>query len=74
MPLGDRDDQAEVGADDLVLDRQGLFLEPFDLVEVGGLGARRVDLSAEQVGLVLEVVHLAEQVGLLLAARAAGTS
>ena len=27
VPLGDRDDQPEVGPDDLVLDGQGLFLE-----------------------------------------------
>ena len=67
VPLGDRDDQAEVGADDLVLDRQRLFLEPLDLVEVGGLGHAGSIGIAKLVGLVFQVVHLPEQVRFLLA-------
>ena len=66
MPLGDRDDQAEVRPDDLVLDRQGLLLEALDLVQLGRLRLARVELAAQRVRLELEVVHLAEEVGLLL--------
>ena len=67
MPLGDRDDQPEVGPDDLVLDGQCLFLKPFDLVEVGGLGPGGIDLRADLLRQMLEVIHLAEQVHFLLA-------
>ena len=43
-------------------------LEPLDLVEVGRPGACRVERLAELAGAVFQVVHLAEQVGLLFTA------
>ena len=39
VPLGDRDHQPQVGADDLVLDRHGLVVQPLDLVHHAALGA-----------------------------------
>ena len=67
MPLGDRDDQPQVGADDLVLDGQRLFPKPLDLVEVGRLRLGGVDLVPQPDGQELQVVHLPEEVLLVLA-------
>ena len=57
----------QVGLDDLVLQLQGLGLQSFDLIQVGSAGATRIDAVPESIGQVLQVVHLAEQVCLLLA-------
>ena len=66
VPLGDRHHQPQIGADDLVLGRHGLVVEPLDLVHQAALRPGRIELGAEPAGLVLQVVHLAEQVGFLL--------
>ena len=67
VPLGNGDHQAKVRRDDLVLDRHGIAVELLDAVHQRDLGARGVELRPQLAGLVLQVVHLAEQVGLLLA-------
>ena len=66
VPLGDRNHQPQVGPDDLVLRRDGLVVEPFDLVHQVATRPGRIQLGAKPGGLVLQVVHPAEQMGLLV--------
>ncbi len=67
MPLGNRDDEPKIRPDHLVLDVQGLFLKLLDPIEVRGLGPGGVNVLTEFLGLKLEVIHLPEQVGFLVA-------
>ena len=67
MPLGNRDNEAEVGSNDAVLGGNHLGVQLFDAVHQPHAGARRIELLAELGRFVLEVVHFAEQVRLFLA-------
>ena len=67
MPLGNRHDQPQVRADDLILKRYRFLIQRFDLVHQRALGARWVHLATKFTGLVLQEVELAEQVRFLLA-------
>ena len=64
---GDRDDQAEVGPDDPLLDRHRRGAEPLELLHIGPPRPVGVEAGACPLGQRLQVVHLAEQVRLLLA-------
>ena len=64
---GDRDDQAEVGPDDPLLDRHRRGAEPLELLHIGPPRQVGVEAGACPLGQRLQVVHLAEQVRLLLA-------
>ena len=71
--LDDRDDQPQVGLDDPVLQFLGLGPQSFELIQVGRAGSTRIDAAPESFGQVLQVVHLAEQVCLLLASEERST-
>jgi hypothetical protein len=64
--LHDRDDQPQVGLDDPVLQLPGLGLQSLDFIQIGGGGAIRIDSVPDSTGEALQVVHLAEQMDLLL--------
>ena len=67
--LDQRDDQAEVGADDLVSDLQRLGLEGPHQVEVRVPYFGWVDRAPQPRGLMFEEVHFSKQVHLLLASQ-----
>src|SRR5262249_21348991 len=65
--LGDRDDQAEVGPDDLVLEGQRLRLQPLDLIKLRRRVMAGLERFSELVRPTLQIIHLKEEMSFLLA-------
>src|SRR3954471_6309052 len=66
VPPRDRDDQPEVGPDDSLLDRRRRGAQPPEILKAGVRRRGGVDAGARPLGQAPQVVHLAEQVRLLV--------